>query len=177
MYNGQTILLIAAYYKEARPSGSTTGIHVAKSNDGIHFEIEKEPLFDKREWGGDCPGNFDCWVIDPRVTKIDDTDYYIDSQLRVSSDENYTEHLNFVSCHSEREGDYANFFFISKHAESNIPGLNIIQKLVPYPVFILCYLIGFFFASSFVFLVAYVLRKGLTATPRSLEKEKRTARD
>lgn len=76
MYNGQTILLIAAYYKEARPSGSTTGIHVAKSNDGIHFEIEKEPLFDKREWAGNCPGNFDCWVIDPRVTKIDDT-YYI----------------------------------------------------------------------------------------------------
>ena len=76
MYNGQTILLIAAYYKEARPSGSTTGIHVARSDDGIHFEIEKEPLFDKREWAGDCPGNFDCWVIDPRVTKIDDT-YYI----------------------------------------------------------------------------------------------------
>lgn len=73
---GQTILLIAAYYKEARPSGSTTGIHVARSNDGIHFEIEKEPLFDKREWAGDYPGNFDCWVIDPRVTKIDDT-YYI----------------------------------------------------------------------------------------------------
>ena len=76
MYNGQTILLIAAYYKEARPSGSTTGIHVARSNDGIHFEIETEPLFDKREWAGDCPSNFDCWVIDPRVTKIDDT-YYI----------------------------------------------------------------------------------------------------
>lgn len=76
MYNGQTILLIAAYYKEARPSGSTTGIHVARSNDGIHFEIEKEPLFGKRDWAGDCSGNFDNWVIDPRVTKIDDT-YYI----------------------------------------------------------------------------------------------------
>ena len=69
MYNGQTILLIAAHYKEARPSGSTTGIHVARSNDGIHFEIEKEPLFDKREWAGDCPGNFDNWVIDPPFDK------------------------------------------------------------------------------------------------------------
>ena len=76
MYNGQTILLIAAFYKEEDRYGSITGIHVAKSDDGIHFKIEKEALCRKRAWAGECPGNFDCWVIDPRVTKIDDT-YYI----------------------------------------------------------------------------------------------------
>lgn len=76
MYNGQTILLIAAFYKERNENGSLTGIHVARSNDGIHFEIEKEPFCDKRNWAGDSSLNFDCWVIDPRITKIGDT-YYI----------------------------------------------------------------------------------------------------
>ena len=76
MYEGQTILLIAAIYQDRKPNGSITGIHVATSDDGIHFEINPEPLCDKRDWAGECPGNYDCWVIDPRVTKIDDT-YYI----------------------------------------------------------------------------------------------------
>ena len=84
MYNGQTILLIAAFYKEKNASGSNTGIHVARSDDGIHFEIEKEPFCDKRNWAGDCPGNFDCWVIDPRITKIDDI-YYIVRPASISN--------------------------------------------------------------------------------------------
>lgn len=84
MYNGQTILLIAALYKEENASGSITGIHVARSNDGINFEIDKEPFCDKRDWAGNCPGNYDCWVIDPRITKIDDT-YYIIRPAQVSN--------------------------------------------------------------------------------------------
>lgn len=76
MYNGKTILLIAAFYKERKANGSITGIHLATSDDGIHFDIEKEPFCDKRFWWGDCPGNYDCWVIDPRITKIGNT-YYI----------------------------------------------------------------------------------------------------
>lgn len=76
MYNGQTILLIAAFYKDRNEKGSLTGIHVARSNDGIHFEIEKEPFCDKKDWAGKCSLNVDCWVIDPRITKIEDT-YYI----------------------------------------------------------------------------------------------------
>ena len=83
MYNGQTILLIAAIYQDRKPNGSITGIHVARSDDGIHFEIEKEPLCDKRDWAGECPGIYDGWVIDPRVTKIDDT-YYIVRPAQVS---------------------------------------------------------------------------------------------
>lgn len=84
MYKGQTILLIAAIYQERKPNGSITGIHVARSDDGIHFEIEKEPFCDKREWVDESFGNFDCWVIDPRVTKIDDT-YYIVRPAQVHS--------------------------------------------------------------------------------------------
>lgn len=76
MYNGQTILLVAAFYKEENKNGSLTGIHVARSDDGIHFEIEKEPFCDKRNWADNCSMNCDCWVIDPRITKIGDT-YYI----------------------------------------------------------------------------------------------------
>ncbi len=74
-YNGKTVLLIAALYDRPGDPGEKTGIHVAMSDDGINFEINPEPLC-KRSWFMDFPGNFDRWVIDPRVTKIDDT-YYI----------------------------------------------------------------------------------------------------
>ena len=84
MYNGKTVLLIAAFYKERKANGSMTGIHVAMSDDGIHFEINPEPLCDKRDWAGECPGNYDCWVIDPRITKIDDT-YYIVRPAQVAA--------------------------------------------------------------------------------------------
>lgn len=74
MYEGKTVLLIAAIYEE-KINGNETGIHVAMSEDGINFTIEKEPFCSKRDWV-DLPGDYDCWVIDPRVTKIGDT-YYI----------------------------------------------------------------------------------------------------
>ena len=74
MYNGKTILLIAAHYKE-EINGSVTGIHIATSVDGVHFDIQREPFCSKREWT-EFPMNCDCWVIDPRITKIEDT-YYI----------------------------------------------------------------------------------------------------
>lgn len=74
MFEGKTLLLIAAFYKEPY-KGHITGIHVALSEDGINFEINEEPLCSHRDWV-DVPGDYDCWVIDPRITKIDDT-YYI----------------------------------------------------------------------------------------------------
>lgn len=74
MFNDETILLIAAEYKETF-NGSKTGIHLAKSKDGVNFTIGKEPFCSKRAWT-EFPMNCDCWVIDPRITKIDDT-YYI----------------------------------------------------------------------------------------------------
>lgn len=74
VFKGQIVLLIAAIYKNDI-NGNKTGIHVAMSHDGINFEIENKPLCSNRKWA-DMPGDCDCWVIDPRVTKIDDT-YYI----------------------------------------------------------------------------------------------------
>ena len=75
VYNGKTVLLIAAQYKEER-NGSLTGIHLAMSDDGINFDISEKPFCSKTDWAGDFPLNCDCWVIDPRITKIEDT-YYI----------------------------------------------------------------------------------------------------
>lgn len=75
LYNGKTVLLIAAQYKEER-NGSLTGIHLAMSDDGINFDISEEPFCSKTDWAGNFPLNCDCWVIDPRITKIEDT-YYI----------------------------------------------------------------------------------------------------
>lgn len=75
MYNGKTVLLVAAVYM-TRINGNITGIHVAMSEDGVNFDINPEPLCKSVDWAGECPGVFDGWVIDPRVTEIDDT-YYI----------------------------------------------------------------------------------------------------
>ena len=74
IFEGKVLLLIAAFYKEPL-NGHMTGLHVALSKDGINFEISKEPLCSHRDWV-DLPGDYDCWVIDPRITKIDDI-YYI----------------------------------------------------------------------------------------------------
>lgn len=76
MYEGKYVLLIAAIYKQRNEEGSLTGIHVAMSEDGINFDINPEPLCKYRDWAPDVPGRYDGWIIDPRVTKIDDT-YYI----------------------------------------------------------------------------------------------------
>ena len=73
-YEGKTVLLIAAHY-DFPDDPWRTGIHVAMSEDGIHFDINPEPLC-TRSFMKEFPINMDCWVIDPRVTKIDDT-YYI----------------------------------------------------------------------------------------------------
>lgn len=92
------------------------------------------------------------------VTKINDVNYFITNNLEVSSDEQYENHLDFIDLHIEHDGDYANFFFVSNHAETNIPGLNYIQKAVPYPVFVCVYLAAVFMASSIVFYAVYGIR-------------------
>ncbi len=74
MFEGKYLLLIAAFYKfPERPL--KTGIHVATSEDGINFDINPKPLCES-SFLQDFPICMDGWVIDPRVTKIDDT-YYI----------------------------------------------------------------------------------------------------
>lgn len=93
------------------------------------------------------------------VTKINDKNYFITNNLEVSSNEQYLNHLNFIKLNIQHEGDYANFFFVSNHAETNIPGLNYIQKVVPYPIFVVAYLISVFMVSSIVFYFVYYIRR------------------
>ena len=73
-YHGKTVLLVACIYR-GMVNGRKTGIHVAMSDDGIHFDIDPEPLCKPTGWSGDMC-DYDGWVIDPRLTKMGDT-YYI----------------------------------------------------------------------------------------------------
>jgi len=69
MYNGKTLLLVPVVPREGLPV-----MHVATSNDGVHFDVEPEPFItptEKEDWKA-----YDKWAIDPRVTKIEET-YYI----------------------------------------------------------------------------------------------------
>jgi beta-1,4-mannooligosaccharide/beta-1,4-mannosyl-N-acetylglucosamine phosphorylase len=70
MHEGKTLLLIAVILRNhPRPR-----IHVAESEDGVHFEIREEPFITQLE--EEPFRSLDGWPIDPRLTKIGDT-YYI----------------------------------------------------------------------------------------------------
>lgn len=74
MYNGKTILLVAIQPK----TDSTPRIHVAESEDGVHFTVRKEPFIEKSKKFG----FIDTWCIDPRLTYIPEDDmYYITRPL------------------------------------------------------------------------------------------------
>lgn len=73
-YNGKIVLLVACWYRGLL-NGNASGIHVAMSEDGIHFDIDPKPLCSKTDWCGEG-FNYDDWVIDPRLTQIGD-EYYI----------------------------------------------------------------------------------------------------
>ena len=69
--NGKTILLLSVVKNQAR---NASALHVAESEDGIHFTIRPEPFMTRTE--EPSLASLDAWVIDSRVTRIDDT-YYI----------------------------------------------------------------------------------------------------
>lgn len=71
-YNGKIMLLQPIIWagKEA-PS-----IHVCDSDDGINFTIRPKPFIEMVQDEKDPRFHIDRWLIDPRVTKIDDI-YYI----------------------------------------------------------------------------------------------------
>jgi len=70
MMGGTTILLTSVVFADGRPPN----IYVARSEDGLDFTFDDEPLFERCE----LPGirELDRHIIDPRVTKIGD-EYYI----------------------------------------------------------------------------------------------------
>lgn len=65
----------------------------------------------------------------------------------------------FIKAHASSIGDSADFFFISNHNLTSIPILNLIQPNVPYPIFILIYISGFFGISSLAWSIAFGVRK------------------
>ncbi len=74
MYNGQTLLLLPVAYR-TRINGLQSAMYLATSDDGVNFDIEKEPFITTLDFAP-YNDNYDWWTIDPRVTSIDDA-YYI----------------------------------------------------------------------------------------------------
>jgi len=70
MYKGKTILLVAVQ-KTTHP---VPRIHVAESDDGVHFTIRKEPFITKSQ--DKVFGPLDEWPIDTRVTYVPEDDMY-----------------------------------------------------------------------------------------------------
>lgn len=82
--------------------------------------------------------------------------------LQVAKTADYDEtsiFADFIDGHVLSDGDSANFFFISNHCETPIPLLNLVQPHVPYVVFVLIYVAGFFGLSSAAWGLAYLSRK------------------
>lgn len=70
MYKGKTILLVAVQ-KTTHP---TPRVHVAESEDGVHFTIRKEPFITRSQ--DKVFGPLDEWPIDTRVTYVPEDDMY-----------------------------------------------------------------------------------------------------
>jgi len=71
-FNGKIMLLQPIIWKgKEAPS-----IHLCESDDGINFTIREQPFIEMATDVDDPRFHIDRWLIDPRVTKIDDT-YYI----------------------------------------------------------------------------------------------------
>jgi len=83
MYNGETILLVSVVeHRAKRGFGRDVGqTHIARSKDGIHFELSKEPFIDTQS--DDYPYPLYHHFIDNRITKIGDT-YYIITPVMVN---------------------------------------------------------------------------------------------
>ncbi len=81
------------------------------------------------------------------------------SVKKVDECDSTTLYGNFIKASAKSIGDSADFFFISNHNPTSIPVLNLIQPKVPYPVFVIIYIGGFFAISSITWSVTYGIRK------------------
>jgi len=73
MYQGKTLLILSVFKFEPN---APVGGYVAESDDGVHFKVRSKPLIDLRN----APHPFNLVkdpLIDSRITKIDDTYYFI----------------------------------------------------------------------------------------------------
>jgi len=76
MFQGQTLLLLPVAHNNGQYRGKPLDItaHVALSRDGVHFEINPDPLFERTTQGPIAAVHEQC--IDFRITQIGDV-YYI----------------------------------------------------------------------------------------------------
>ena len=65
---------------------------------------------------------------------------------------------DFIKVTVEREGDAANFFFVSNHCPTSIPVLDLIQPHVHYVLFILIYQASLFAVGNGVWGIAHLIR-------------------
>ncbi|MBQ2053189.1 MAG: hypothetical protein II494_05885, partial [Bacilli bacterium] len=77
---------------------------------------------------------------------------------------------DFINVKVAREGDAANFFFISKHCKTSIPVLDIVQENAPYVVFVLVYLVSFFGVANGAWGIAKLVRVILDKNKKEAEK-------
>ncbi len=68
MYKGKTVLLLPVQ----RMNNQVPSIHLATSEDGIHFDISEKPVITRSEKFH----NLDLWPIDPRVSYVPEDDMY-----------------------------------------------------------------------------------------------------
>ena len=154
-------------YPEGDDSYSTyTLIYCGKDDANKYIEINdaKEVVI------VDTPTN--CWewsyiTSDKAVfsMNVDGVDYCLSFEndaINVKNVANCDENAQFgtfIKAHAKSLGDSADFFFISNHNLTPIPVLNLIQPHVPYPVFVLIYISGFFGISSATWGVTFGIRK------------------
>ncbi len=97
--------------------------------------------------------------------KINEEDYFItfdNDKLNIVPVSTYKEGTvlgYFIKISAKSVDDSADFFFISNHNPTSIPILNLIQPNVPYPVFVLIYISGFFAISSLTWSVVFGVRQ------------------
>ncbi len=137
-----------------------------KNDENKYIEINN----DKELVIVDTPTN--CWKwhyitsdIAVFATNIDGNDYCLSLNddiiniKQVNECDSTTIYANFIKADAKSIGDSADFFFISNHNPTSIPVLNIIQPNVPYPVFVIIYIGGFFAISSITWSVSFGIRK------------------
>ena len=153
----------------AEGSDSSFDLTFTDADGTEHFVVIVETESGKEIRYADVPGA--AWTFDysgthpALVTTFADGDYTMDftggavgAALYQPSESTLTEG-SFVKASVEREGDSANFFFISNHYDTPIPVLATMQHAVPYPVFIAIYMVSVVALASGIWGVVFLCRR------------------
>lgn len=138
-------------------------ISLVKENGEIKINISKNNP--TTEWQFNSSYYVDWTTLS---TQIDGEQYFfamdkLTHTFSVLLSSNYTEEQylrsDFIKVEIKREGDSANYFFISNHYKTPIPVLDKIQDSTPYPTYVVVYILGFFILSCLPWTFAYFINK------------------